>query len=850
MLCRNSFGGDHELGSTTDGGRRVAQLSWQLCQIDDASCDSPDALRLASPTWFDVTGPASIAALLPGSPWCDLPFPEIDDHDWWLRADVDSTAALVIDFAGLSAPAELFVDDDVVGVVEASFIPARCVVPAHSSAIYLRFPSLTRWLKKRRPRGRWRSTLVSAPGLRWARVPLLGRAPVYGGVPPVVGAWRPAVVHDSEWIDAVTIDADPETGNVTLTGTVNEMARHDDNAPVQLSITDQGGDVAATAEVSLDATTNSETQGVVVERSFCAELRISDPHLWWPRGYGTASLYRVAISVGPARTSRLFGFRSVRADRHDGGFGLLVNDVPVLCRGAVWTPPDPVAVTAAPDDLRRAVSAIARAHANMNRVPGGFMFEQPEFYDECARHGIMVWQDAMITTFDTPDELSEVVAKELSHFLDESSGCPSMVVVSGGNETLQQPEMLGVDSSQRDQPLLHKVLPRVVAEHSDAVYVASSPSPADSDSTTELAIRPDSGVAHWFGVGGYLRPIDDVKLAGVRFAAEALAFSIPPSDSFVERHFGTLAVVGHDPRWKATVPRDRTTSWDFEDVRDFYVREIFDVDPLQVRRADPQRYLQLGRLAIAEAMAHCYTYWRQPESRCDGALILNSRDLLPGAGWGLLDTEGTPKLPMAVLARVWSPSALTISDAGQSGIRVDFYNDGPDVLRGTAQLVAVDSYGNTVLVGTEDITLQPHTSLSRLDSDFTGRFSDMSYAYRFGNPTAAAVEVSWLTVGIHIREARVLTPMPGPVPSQLSATAVVGDTEEEWTLTVESAVSLRYVCVDAPGWTLADNAFHLLAGVPYTVAMRREEANSTSASVPRGAVSSIDSSRPAPIQIP
>jgi beta-mannosidase len=70
-------------------------------------------------------------------------------------------------------------------------------------------------------------------------------------------------------------------------------------------------------------------------------------------------------------------------------------------------------------------------------------------------------------------------------------------------------------------------------------------------------------------------------------------------------------LLGSRPDWKAEIPRDRGSSLDFEDVRDFYVREVFGGNPLAVRRVDPERYLELGRLAIAQAMLQCFVFWRQ-----------------------------------------------------------------------------------------------------------------------------------------------------------------------------------------------------------------------------------------------
>ena len=58
-----------------------------------------------------------------------------------------------------------------------------------------------------------------------------------------------------------------------------------------------------------------------------------------------------------------------------------------------------------------------------------------------------------------------------------------------------------------------------------------------------------------------------------------------------QAEFGSLAAAGHHPWWNAAVPRDNGASWDFEDVRDHYVRTLFGEEPSTVRWSDPKRYL-------------------------------------------------------------------------------------------------------------------------------------------------------------------------------------------------------------------------------------------------------------------
>ena len=134
--------------------------------------------------------------------------------------------------------------------------------------------------------------------------------------------------------------------------------------------------------------------------------------------------------------------------------------------------------------------------------------------------------------------------------------------------------------------------------------------------------------------------------------------------------FGGSSVAGQGPAWKAGVPRDSGTSWDFEDVRDFYVGELFGVDPLEVRYADPDWALDLGRAAVAEIDD------RGDERMAPPRLDVRGRDRAgvagPLAGRGL----GTPRQPWAGPRRRGTRcgacsirSRCSLTDEGLSGLQ-------------------------------------------------------------------------------------------------------------------------------------------------------------------------------------
>ncbi len=166
---------------------------------------------------------------------------------------------------------------------------------------------------------------------------------------------------------------------------------------------------------------------------------------------------------------------------------------------------------------------------NMLRLPGTSAYETSTFHDLCDELGILVWQDFMFANFDYPiadEHFRATVTREASDVLGALGGRPSLAVVCGNSEVEQQVAMLGLDPSLGRGELFGELLPGLVRESGvDALYVPSAPCGG------ELPFRADRGIANYYGVGGYRRPLEDARRAGVRFAAECLAFSNVPCET-------------------------------------------------------------------------------------------------------------------------------------------------------------------------------------------------------------------------------------------------------------------------------------------------------------------------------
>ena len=405
-----------------------------------------------------------------------------------------------------------------------------------------------------------------------------------------------------------------------------------------------------------------------------------------------------------------------------------------FARGAVWTPIDAVTLTADADAIRRALEQAASAGMNLLRIPGTSTYEPAAFHDLCDELGLLVWQDFMFANFDYPiseERFRAAVEVEARQVLEAVGGRPSTAVLCGNSEIEQQVAMLGLEASVGRGELFGELLPALARERAvDALYVPSAPCGGDQP------FRPDRGVANYYGVGGYRRPLQDARRAEVRFAAECLALSNVPDESAIEEMLADAPadLVVHHPRWKAGVPRDAGSGWDFEDVRDHYLGLLFDVDPGELRRVDHDRYLELSRVVSGEVMAEVLGEWRRAASPCGGAMVLWMRDLAPGAGWGVVDHRGEPKAAYHYLRRALAPVAVWTSDEGLGGLLIHVANDSPAPLGARLRLALYREHEHLLEEAVQSVELPAHSTTCWNAESLLGRFADLTWAYRFGAP--------------------------------------------------------------------------------------------------------------------
>lgn len=381
-------------------------------------------------------------------------------------------------------------------------------------------------------------------------------------------------------------------------------------------------------------------------------IDLDRPRLWWPRGCGDQPLY--SLDVALYANNELWGvadgweghigFREVRlrteADASGSAFTIEVNGRPIFCKGANWGPHGLFPSEITPDRCRERIGQAAAANMNMLRVWGGGIYEHDEFYSECDRLGIMVWQDFMFACACYPEEAPypALIEVEARHEIARLSVHPSVVLWCGGNECVCGYESWGYAATDVDGPWKKRVgakswgagyffdlLPRLVTEMDPTrPYWPNSPWSGSEAVTPNDA---DQGDRHTWDVRaeGYRTIIP-------RFCSE-FGHQSPPNLSTLVKVLRPedlaigSAAMHHRQRGTGGMPRhiDECLAEHFPPPKDF------------------AEWHSLGQLMQARALRTGIEWMVANRPRCMGALIWQLNDVWPGMSWSLIDSDGTPK---------------------------------------------------------------------------------------------------------------------------------------------------------------------------------------------------------------
>jgi beta-mannosidase len=220
--------------------------------------------------------------------------------------------------------------------------------------------------------------------------------------------------------------------------------------------------------------------------------------------------------------------------------------------------------------------------------------------------------------------------------------------------------------------------------------------------------------------------------------------------------------------------------------------------------------------------------WRRERSPCRGALVLWLKDMAPGAGLGVLDHSGVPKVAYHHLRRALAPVAVWMTDEGVNGVAVHVANDRPEPWRGQLRIALYRDFHAPIEQVAQEIEVPARGSLGRTVEGLLGHYSDPAWAYRFGPPTSDlivasleidAAEPSLVSQSVFFAAGRPAARDPA---AQLGLEAAVRrGPGGHLSLTISSRRLAYGVRIHVAGYEPDDDAFCVEPGGQRVVALRR-----------------------------
>jgi hypothetical protein len=331
--------------------------------------------------------------------------------DFWYRTEFDAPAVAPgeiawLDFDGVNWKAQVFLNGEALGRIDGGFIRGRFDVT--EKLLAGKKNALAVLIEKNATPGSTKQKTFENPsrngGALGADNPTYHASIGWDWIPTIrgrnTGIWGDvslrktgAVTLDSPFVSAVLPLPDTSKADVSIeVGLVNHRA-----SAVAGTLRARFGTIEVTQEVSVPG---ASTTVVTLDPSQHVALRLKNPELWWPVGYGEPHLYDVEIRFeaagadGPKvldKKSLKFGIRQMTSSEAGGKLTLFVNGRRFVCRGGNWGFGESMLRYRA-----REYDAAVRYHREMNftmiRNWVGQIGDEA-FYEACDRHGVMVWQD-------------------------------------------------------------------------------------------------------------------------------------------------------------------------------------------------------------------------------------------------------------------------------------------------------------------------------------------------------------------------------------------------------------------------------------------------------------------------
>jgi len=807
-----------ELGEITELGRLLLKDDWCLFKSAANQYRSPAEFDFSEQKLFETSIPSTVAsAIALKEPDCWTPNINYDDFDWWYRFEFSSLKELFnfskqntprLYFDGLATLCEIWFNDNKLLTTENMFRGYQLDLENDikpTDQLILVFRSVSNTFNIKRPRPRWKTKLVKNQQMRWIRTTVLGHVSAW--TPPIkaVGPWRDIRIETAKSfrLESFVIlpSAKGKIAQLSLSGNIKNL-NNDNILSASIELGEQN--------YPINLVENND------HLELSADLALPDLELWWPHTHGqpTTHSFKIIITTAKRKTvikTGKLGFKSTQFISNSKESAFFINQEKVFCRGTCWTVSNYLSLNAPTKEVNELLKLMKSAGINMIRVGGTMVYESNCFYNLCDELGILIWQDFMFASMDYPlndSNFIDNITEEVSYQLNRLSRYACISIYCGNSDIEAQAAMSGIPKSNWSSPFFDTDLQQMCNSlHPSIPYISSSPTGG------ALPFHLSEGVSHYWGVGAYMHPVSDQNKQLVKFASEGMGLSHIPEDKIIYDSIGKQSLFPYSNDWNYRTPRDLGAGWCFDEIRDFYLEDLFKINARQLKRSNVEEYIALSRIVTGESLARVFQYWRSKKSDCNGGLVWFNRDFWPSAGFGLIDSNNQPKPAFYQLKQVWQNIQVVIINEGLDGAKATFINETNNPFNGIIKLQLIKN--NKIIIAdiTENITIEGKMSTDISIDKILQNFFDTGYAYRFGKPQFDLLACHLLDKNNDVISDSFLFPN-GLNLSKINSAEIEATAEEidkdTFKLRIISDNFLQFLRINVRGYLPDSNYFHLL----------------------------------------
>lgn len=350
-------------------------------------------------------------------------------------------------FEGLDTIADIYLNENYLGFHDDFYLPAIFDVTRYlkkDNVLNVKFKSPLRYMKKQEWDSRWDEGVLRC---KTVRKPIHDFPPAqmekgsnYQGAVPYftpVGIYRNVYLEYYEQEEMLETDFKAkieQDGRGTLKIEIKGKGMPE-KVEVKLTWKNTGQVLETKTYVPFTKDDNWEIKDI---------FYLESPPLWNPRGFGKQNLCLVEAIVYKNHKCAdkkivTVGFRSIEMPKE---FAFFINGKKIRLFGGSLDPMQGYTHCYDKDRASRLFQLVENANMNTLRIWGEGIPLPDEFYEECDKYGILVWQEFFLGHGAYPDsiKIKESCIKEAEVLIKRLRNHPCILLWCGGNETIMGAE--------------------------------------------------------------------------------------------------------------------------------------------------------------------------------------------------------------------------------------------------------------------------------------------------------------------------------------------------------------------------------------------------------------------------